>query len=81
MTKSKIKEGSRVMANGQEGMVCEILSDSNPTQYVVRHMCTSNLGPWDHFNKTYTQDELKPISMWLRIIRTFSPGNLTTFKY
>ncbi len=26
-------------------------------------------------------DELKPISVWLKIIRSFSPGNLTTFKY
>ena len=81
MIKSKFKEGDRVMAIDQEGMVYEILNDSIPIKYVVRHMCTSNLGPWDHFHKTYTQDELKPISMWLKIIRSFSPGNLTTFKY
>lgn len=82
--KPKYQEGDRVLRrnDGFEGMIIGAPEHvDGEWRYKVRHLCTNDYGPWDHFHKEYSENEIRPIPFWLKVFRLFIPGDLNTHKY
>lgn len=81
--KPKYQEEDRVVDYaGYEGMILGAPEHTDDGwRYTVRHICKTELGPWDCFDTEYLEKHLWPAPLWLRAYRFFYPGYLTTHPY
>lgn len=75
----KYQKGDLIMANDYEGIVIGYTVPSS--KIIIRHLCASNLGPWDCFERRYNESEVKPVSSWKRFLRKMFPSYLTVHDY